>query len=135
MRKLHRWLATIAMLFLLYISVTGSVLAISELLRGGPHLIAAPGGPGGGGPPPAGPPGAGPADGGRKPAPNFDAHGWPTNEFLQDVHSGAAFGAGGQWVDLATGIIFVVLSITGPVMYFQMLRSRRKSGRTQAFWR
>jgi len=51
------------------------------------------------------------------------------------VHSGAIYGAGGQWLDLATGIVFVLLSISGPVMYFQMLRSRRKSGRTQAFWR
>jgi hypothetical protein len=135
MRKLHRWLATIAMLFLIYVAVTGSVLAISELLRGGPHLIAAPGGPGGAEAPPEGSPGDGAAGGARKPAPNFDAHGWPTNEFLQDVHSGAIFGTGGQWVDLATGIVFVVLSITGPVMYFQMLRSRRKSGRTRAFWR
>jgi uncharacterized iron-regulated membrane protein len=133
MRKVHRWLATLAMLFLLYVSVSGSILAISELVRGGPHLIAAPGGPGGDRAPPDGPPGAG--DGARASAPRFDARGWPTNEFLQDVHSGAIFGAGGQWVDLATGIVFVVLSITGPVMYFQMLRSRRKSGRTQAFWR
>jgi uncharacterized iron-regulated membrane protein len=133
MRNLHRWLATIAMLFLLYVSVTGSILAISELLRGGPHLIAAPGGPEGAGPPPPGPSGAG--DGARGSAPRFDEHGWPTNEFLQDVHSGAIYGAGGQWLDLATGIVFVMLSISGPVMYFQMLRSRRKSGRTQAFWR
>ena len=133
MRKLHRWLATIAMLFLLYVSVTGSALAISELLRGGPHLIAAPAG--GDGPPAAGPPAEGVAEGGRKPPPNFDAHGWPSNQFLQELHSGAVFGAAGQWVDLATGVILVVLSITGPVMYFQMLRSRRKSGRTQAFWR
>jgi uncharacterized iron-regulated membrane protein len=138
MRNLHRWLATIGMLFLLYVAVTGSILAISELLRGGPHLIAAPGGPRGGAPPPAPPtgaPGAGANEGRRDPAPRFDARGWPTNEFLQDIHSGAIFGAAGQWVDLATGITFVVLSITGPVMYFQMLRTRRKSGRTRAFWR
>jgi len=132
-RKLHRWLATIGMLFLLYVAVTGSILAISELLRGGPHLIAAPGGAGSA--PEGPPPGAGAGDGGRGSAPRFDAHGWPTNEFLQDVHSGAIFGAAGQWVDLATGLIFVALSITGPVMYFQMLRSRRKTGRTKAFWR
>jgi len=138
MRNLHRWLATIGMLFLLYVAVTGSILAISELLRGGPHLIAAPGGPRGGAPspaPPTGAPGAGANEGRRDPAPRFDARGWPTNEFLQDIHSGAIFGAAGQWVDLATGITFVVLSITGPVMYFQMLRTRRKSGRTLAFWR
>lgn len=138
MRNLHRWLATIGMLFLLYVSVTGSILAISELARGGPHLIAGPGGPEGGGAlpaPPSGAPGAGAGDGRRDSAPRFDAQGWPTNEFLQDVHSGAIFGTVGQWVDLATGLTFVVLSITGPVMYFQMLRTRRKSGRARAFWR
>lgn len=128
MRNVHRWLATIAMLFLLYVAVTGSVLAISELLRGGPNLIAAPAGPGGA-------PGSGSGDGARNSAPHFDARGWPTNEFLQDVHSGAIFGAVGQWLDLLTGITFIVLSITGPVMYFQMLRSRRRTGRSQAFWR
>jgi uncharacterized iron-regulated membrane protein len=132
-RKLHRWLATIAMFFLLYVSVTGSVLAVSELLRGGPHLIAAPGG--GEGPALGTPPAGAAGEDGRKPPPSFDTHGWPSNQFLQELHSGAVFGAAGQWVDLATGVIFVVLSITGPVMYFQMLRSRRKSGRRQAFWR
>lgn len=75
------------------------------------------------------------ADGTRTPTPRFDTHGWPTNEFPQDVHSGAVFGMAGQWLDLLTGIVFVVLSTTGPAMYFQMLRARRKTGQTQAFWR
>jgi uncharacterized iron-regulated membrane protein len=122
------------MLFMLYVVITGSILAISELLRGGPHLISNAGPRAQDALPPTDrPPAAG--EGARAPAPRFDAQGWPTNEFLQDVHSGAVFGAAGRWLDLLTGIAFIALSITGPVMYFQMLRSRGKSGRARAFWR
>jgi uncharacterized iron-regulated membrane protein len=134
MRKLHRWLASIAMLFLLWVSVSGSILAISELIRGGPHLIGGPGAPGGAGPAPGAPPAAG-GDMLRKPPPRFDERGWPSNQFLQEIHSGEIFGAAGEWVDVFVGLFFVVLSITGPIIYFQMLRARRRTGRSQWFWR
>jgi uncharacterized iron-regulated membrane protein len=134
-RKFHRWLATIAMVFLLYVSISGSVLAVSELLRGGPHLIEPPGDSERAAAPPAGAPGEGGGDMPRKPPPRFDASGWPSNQFLQEIHSGEIFGVTGQWIDVFVGLFFVALSITGPIMYFQMLRTRRRSGRRQWFWR
>lgn len=54
--------------------------------------------------------------------------------FLKDLHSGAIVGLGGQLLDLLTGLAFIGLSVTGIMMYVDMLRARRRTGRTDLFW-
>lgn len=56
------------------------------------------------------------------------------HELLQDLHRGSIIGISGQVMDILTGLSFVFLSVTGIVMYFQMLKQRRQSGRPRLFW-
>jgi hypothetical protein len=122
-RKIHRWLASIGMLFLAYVALTGTVLQINEIRSGGPTII------GPGAPPgdePGGPPRAG--DNGVR------INGLPLNAFLQSLHNGDFAGKTGRWVDLSVGVIFMVLSVSGSVMYFQLLLRRRQLGKKQLFW-
>jgi hypothetical protein len=53
---------------------------------------------------------------------------------LQDWHKGSIVGKPGQWIVLVTGLVFLVLAITGAIMYLQMWRARRKQGRQGLFW-
>lgn len=53
---------------------------------------------------------------------------------LKDLHSGAIIGLPGRLIDLLSGLAFVVLSVTGIVMYLDMLKARRKVGRKDLFW-
>lgn len=53
---------------------------------------------------------------------------------LERLHRGNIIGLSGQVMDILTGLAFVTLSVTGIVMYFQMLGRRKKMGRTDLFW-
>jgi uncharacterized iron-regulated membrane protein len=68
----------------------------------------------------------GPGGGGRGP-PSF-------NGLLQSLHGGSYVGAVGEWFILATGAFFVILSISGIWMYFQMRNARLKAKRDEWFW-
>src|SRR5271156_5745431 len=111
MRKYHRWISTVCMLFLAWVSLTGGLLALDEL---NPP-------PGLGGPPSAA--AAMPTAGG----------GFLTNtalrlrlhNLLKELHTGSIIGLSGQWLDLLTGFAFVVLAVTGIMMYFSLLAQRR----------
>lgn len=54
---------------------------------------------------------------------------------LEGLHRGNIIGISGQIMDILTGIAFIILSITGIVMYFEMLSRRRKLGRSGLFWK
>jgi hypothetical protein len=127
LRKFHRWLATLAMLFLLYVSVTGTLLQFNEIQTGGgANLVRL--GP---------PPGTGPAVPGAVSVTPFPPGRGPhtANAFLEDLHNGSVIGKAGRWIDLAVGIILIVLSVTGSVMFLQMLWLRRGRGRKSWFWK
>ena len=52
---------------------------------------------------------------------------YAASHFLASFHIPAQQVSAWSGLDLLTGIVFVVLSTTGPAMYFQMLRARRKT--------
>lgn len=118
MRKFHRWIATLGMLLFLYVTITGTMLSITEYFSG-PTILAADG-KAISGPSTEATPGAG--------------GGMPFVMWLKELHSGS-FVSGGLWVDFFAGALLVVLSVTGIVMYFQMLSRRTKNGREGWFWR
>lgn len=120
MRKYHRWISTVCMLFLAWVSLTGGLLALDEL---NPP-------PGLGGPPSSAAPIAAP--GGAFLA--NTALRLRLHNLLKQLHTGSIIGLSGQWLDLLTGFAFIVLAVTGIVMYLSLLTQRRKLGRRGLFW-
>ena len=107
MRRYHRWLATIAGIFLLWISVTGVLTQAGRIYAGTQPK------------PAAAAPAAGPEH--APPPPS------PTRKFVKfvtDLHSGESFGLTGQLVSLAAGLAMVFLAISGLTMYIQIWRGR-----------
>jgi uncharacterized iron-regulated membrane protein len=120
MRKYHRWISTVCMLFLAWVSLTGGLLALDEL---NPP-------PGLGGPPAY-------AAAMHEPSSSFlndTALRLKLHNLLKQLHTGSIIGLSGQWLDLLTGFAFMVLAITGILMYFSLLKQRRKLGRRGLFW-
>jgi hypothetical protein len=175
MRNFHRWISTVAMVFLLYVAVTGLLLAIDGVTA--PNF----GPPGGAAPVPAGAAARTPMNSGdieRSAADairtalagraagdipmidlqirsesgtpittvNFGGGGggaalppdvlWRVkmHDLLQHLHRGSIVGIPGQVIDVLTGISFSILAFTGIVMYLQMLKRRKQTGRTSLFW-
>ncbi len=58
-----------------------------------------------------------------------DLHG-----LLLDLHRGAFAGTAGLWISLVCGLVLTVLSVTGLVLYLQMLRRRRAAGHGSLLW-
>jgi uncharacterized iron-regulated membrane protein len=121
MRKYHRWISTVCMLFLAWVSLTGGLLALDELSP---------------------PPGLGGAGAGAVTAPAANdtfltntAVRLRLHNLLKELHTGSIIGLSGQWLDLLTGLCFIVLTITGIVMYFSLLKQRRRIGRRGLFWK
>lgn len=119
MRRFHRWISTVCMIFLAWVSITGTLLALDEANP--------PAGMGGTPPPPAAAPQA-----------SVPPSGLPLrlrlHNLLKELHTGSIIGLSGRTVDVLTGTSFVVLSVTGTIMYFQLLGARRRIGRTALFW-
>lgn len=190
MRKLHRWISAAAMIFIAYVAITGTVVAVNELInpasfgQGGgqgpaPEKIVGPQEPL---PPKAeveammlraleiarraepntpltkavvalrikdGVPvakvtfGTGPkaavvtidAQSGEILRRGEDDHGAGFNGLLQQIHSGALYGKVGMVLVILTGLCMTFLSISGIVMYFDLLGRRRKLDKRQLFWR
>lgn len=57
------------------------------------------------------------------------------HNLLQDLHRGSIIGIPGQIIDVLTGLCFIFLSVTGSIMYFELLKRRRKTGKKALFWR
>lgn len=60
--------------------------------------------------------------------------GWEEHEYMKQIHRGDALGVPGRLLDVFAGLSLVFLSASGMYMYFDLLRRRRKGGRTQLFW-
>jgi uncharacterized iron-regulated membrane protein len=120
MRKYHRWISTVSMLFLAWVSLTGGLLALDEL---NPP-------PGLGAPPTSAVPLTSTGDSFLTNTPlRLKLH-----NLLKELHTGSIIGLSGQWLDLLTGFVFIVLAVTGIVMYLSLLAQRRKLGRRGLFW-
>ena len=133
MRKYHRWISSICMLFLGWVSITGGLLALDELMpppafARGPDLQVLPGTRSTAPLPSMGDQGAQSSD-------PYTATRLRLHNLLKRLHTGEIVGLSGQFLDVATGVAFMVLSVTGIVMYFQMLLQRRDRGRPEWFWR
>jgi uncharacterized iron-regulated membrane protein len=60
--------------------------------------------------------------------------GWEEHELVKQIHRGDALGIPGRLMDLFAGFSLVFLSISGLVMYLDLLRRRWRGGRKQMFW-
>ncbi|MGC3982164.1 MAG: PepSY-associated TM helix domain-containing protein [Steroidobacteraceae bacterium] len=57
------------------------------------------------------------------------------HDLIQDLHRGNIIGISGQVMDILTGLSFIVLSVTGTLMYFQMRTRRKQMQRDGWFWK
>jgi uncharacterized iron-regulated membrane protein len=60
--------------------------------------------------------------------------GWREHEYMKQIHRGDALGLPGRLMDVFAGLSLVFLSASGLLMYADLLRRRRRGGRTQLFW-
>lgn len=120
MRRYHRWLGTIGIVFIAYVVLTGTVVSFVQFLDPAAvaPIVAAEGGPDGR---PAGP---------AEPSSPIVA----LSTELQKWHKGNIAGKPGQWIVLVTGLAFLIMAITGTFTYLQMWRARRKLGKRDMFW-
>jgi len=56
------------------------------------------------------------------------------DSFILRLHSGEAFGDGGQVLGMFWGLSLMVLTVTGIVIYFQMKPRRQQTGIHKIFW-
>ncbi len=56
------------------------------------------------------------------------------HEFIQHLHTGEQFGPVGKWIGIVSGFALVFFSISGLVLYFEMLSRRAQQGRKAPFW-
>ena len=60
--------------------------------------------------------------------------GWLNHEELKKFHRGDYFGLSGRAVSLLSSFALIYLSISGIVMYLELLQRRRAIGRKEFFW-
>ena len=60
--------------------------------------------------------------------------GWEEHELVKQIHRGDAFGVPGRLMDVFAGLSLVFLSISGLIMYLDLLRKRWRAERKQMFW-
>jgi uncharacterized iron-regulated membrane protein len=117
LRSLHRWVSTASMVFLLWIGLTGVLLAIDGMW------------------PPSG------IDQELSTKLN-SAPGWINNMdvriklhiLLQELHRGTIIGLPGHVLNIVAGCCFIFLSASGAIMFLQMLKNRRRTGKASLFW-
>jgi uncharacterized iron-regulated membrane protein len=61
--------------------------------------------------------------------------GWQEDQIVKQIHRGDFIGLSGRWISLFAGLSMLFLSISGAVMYFDLWRRRRRTGRRALFWR
>jgi hypothetical protein len=60
---------------------------------------------------------------------------WGTHETWKRLHRGDVFGLTGRWIDLLSGLAILFLAVSGSMMYLQVYRARKRTGRRSLFWR
>ena len=64
------------------------------------------------------------------------SHGPPSpHDVIKDIHRGDFLGHVGAWISLVISLLLVVMVVSGLTLYFKMLLVRKKTGRTDWFWR
>jgi uncharacterized iron-regulated membrane protein len=60
--------------------------------------------------------------------------GWQAHQIAKGIHRGDVIGLSGRWMDLLCGLALIFFSISGAVMYYDMWKRRRRSGRHALLW-
>jgi hypothetical protein len=60
--------------------------------------------------------------------------GWQAHQIAKQIHRGSYIGLSGRWMDLLGGVAIIYLSVSGVVMYVDMWKRRRRSGRPVLLW-
>ena len=66
--------------------------------------------------------------------PVYFPFGWQAHETLKKVHRGDYFGISGRVMSLLSSFALIYLSISGIVMYLELVSKRRSIGRKELFW-
>jgi uncharacterized iron-regulated membrane protein len=61
--------------------------------------------------------------------------GWHVHQIAKQVHRGDFIGMTGRWMDLFAGLSLLYLTVSGAVMYFELWKKRRQSGRPGYIWK
>ena len=67
--------------------------------------------------------------------PSLFPFGWQAHQVAKQIHRGDIIGLPGRWMDLFAGLSILFLSVSGAVMYLDMWKRRRSTGRRGLFWR
>jgi len=134
--RYHRWIGSAGMIFLFYVALTGAFTSLAQLLDPSSTapitLETAVNGPAAG-PPQFGPPAAGGVQNAAMP-PLGPPENAPLAAKLQVWHSGNIIGQPGLWMVLLVGISFIVLSVTGGLIYYQKWQQRKQQSQPGIFW-
>ena len=60
--------------------------------------------------------------------------GWHAHQVAKSVHRGDFIGMPGRFMDLTAGLSMIYLSVSGVVMYWELWRKRRRTGRKGMLW-
>ena len=60
--------------------------------------------------------------------------GWQAHQWAKQIHRGDFIGLNGRWMGLIAGLAIIYLSISGAVMYYNLWKQRRSSGRHGLIW-
>ena len=148
MRRFHRWVSPIIIIFMTVIALSGTYMAFERWNNGGPG--AGPGaGPGGGPDRPAldsGRPaeagadrfGNDPGAANTPPFPGRDRdgeRGGGLGQWMHQLHTGEMFGKWGKAYSIASGLALTFFCVSGLWMYVSMFRARMRVGRKTFFWK
>lgn len=114
-KSYHRWVGSVMALFFIVIATTGIAMQVDLFLN----------------PPPPPPP----VTAENAPPPVTTPQGIQWHYVLQDIHAGYYFGGAGKIINVICGMGLLVLSFTGLMVYWELLKRRIKTGRWQFFWR
>jgi len=60
--------------------------------------------------------------------------GWQEHELMKQIHRGDVIGLPGRFMDLFAGLSLIFLTVSGLIMYLDLYRRRRKTGRNGLVW-
>jgi uncharacterized iron-regulated membrane protein len=61
--------------------------------------------------------------------------GWQAHQIAKQVHRGDFIGLTGRWMDLFAGLSLIYLTVSGAIMYFELWKRRRQTGRPGLLWK
>ena len=61
--------------------------------------------------------------------------GWDLHQKMKQLHRGDYFGMPGRWLDTIGALAMVYLTVSGIIMYIQLLLRRRRIGKKELVWK